>query len=118
MMKVPKRLQGVKKKAHARSPKQEKNLAEKLGGRTVKGSGSGFAKGDVRLKGTVLIEAKCTEKKSFSVTRQMLDKLEDAATGAGEAPVMVIEFLEPGNMPPRELVLMPRYALDLLLGKK
>lgn len=114
MMKVPKRLQGVKKKAHARSPKQEKESAERLGGKTVKGSGCGFAKGDVRIKGKVLLECKCTEKKSFSVTREMVEKIEDAACGQGELPVIEIEFL--GDRP-QKLCVVPAWVLDELVGR-
>lgn len=114
MMKVPKRLQGVKKKAHARSPKQETELAKRTGGNKVKGSGCGFAKGDVRLKNKVLIEAKCTEKKSFSVTREMVDKIEDAACGQGELPVIEIEFL--GDRP-KKLCVVPSWVLDDLVRK-
>lgn len=114
-MKTPKRLQGVKKKAHGHSPKQEKLLAKELGGKTVKGSGCGFAKGDVRIKGRVLIEAKSTEKKSFSVTLAMLDKIEDAATSQGEMPVIEIEFI--GGKTPRKVCVVPEYVLNELVGK-
>lgn len=111
-MRIPKRLQGVKKAAHARSPKQENELAERLSGKRVKGSGSGFEKGDVRVKNKILIEAKCTEKKSFSVTREMLTKIEDAACGQGELPVMVIEFLPDG----KKVCVVPDWVLESLVG--
>ncbi len=110
MIAVPKRMRGVKKAAHARSPKQEKELAERLGGKRVKGSGSGFDKGDVRIKGVALIEAKCTSKNSFSVTQDMLDKLENAALAQGELPVLQIEFLN--NK--RRVCVVPEWVLDML----
>ena len=111
-MRTPKRLRGVKTLAHAYSPKQEKKLAERLAGKRVKGSGSGFAKGDVRVNNIALIEAKATEKKSFSVTRDMVDKLQNAACGQGELPVLVVEFIGHGK-----LCIVPEWVLDSLRGK-
>lgn len=117
-LKIPKRLQGVKKAAHARSPKQENEIAKHLGGKRVKGSGSGFDKGDVRVKGIALIEAKCTEKNSFSVTRDMVEKLENAAASQGELPVLTVEFLgDDRGRGRKELVVMPKWALEMLRGK-
>lgn len=111
---MPKRLQGVKKKAHSRSPKQEKEIAKNLGGKRVKGSGCGFEKGDVRIKNKVLVEAKCTEKKSFSVTREMVEKIEDAALGQGELPVIAIEFL--GDIP-KKVCVVPEWVLNELVSE-
>lgn len=118
-MRTPKRLLGVKKAAHGRSPKQEKELAGRLGGKIVKGSGCGFDKGDVRVKNKILLEAKCTEKNSFSVTREMVRKIEDAACGCsgGEVPVMEIEFMAIPGQGKQKVVLMPEWALDMLIGE-
>lgn len=108
-LRQPKRLRGVKTASHTRAPKQEKELADRLGGKRVKGSGSGFDKGDVRIKGVALIEAKCTKNKSFSVTREMVDKLENAACAQGELPILVVEFIGYGK-----LCVCPEWALDTL----
>lgn len=115
-LQVPKRLRGNKKAAHSRSPKQEKELAKRIGGKQVKGSGCGFAKGDVRLKNKVLVEAKCTEKKSFALTRKLVRKIEDEACGNGELPVIEIEFLNKGK-PHDKIYVIPAWALESLLGE-
>ena len=115
-LRTPKRLAGVKKKAHNRSPKQEKELAVRLGGKQVKGSGCGFEKGDVRVKGLLRIEAKCTEKNSFSVTREMVEKIENAACASGELPMMVIELMANKDYPKQTVLILPEYVLDILVG--
>jgi hypothetical protein len=54
------------------SRRQEKNIARTLGGRTVAGSGSGWAvKNDVRSD-TWSVECKTTTKKSYSLTNDAL----------------------------------------------
>ena len=45
------------------------------------------------------IEAKTTKNKSFSVTRDMIRKIEDAALTNNEIPVMVIEFINEQGKP-------------------
>lgn len=115
-MRIPKRMQGVKKAAHARSPKQEKELALRHGGKVVKGSGCGFEKGDVRFKNKVLLEAKCTEKKSFSITRKMVQKIQDAACGNGEVPVIQIEFIDDKGVQLEKICVCPSWVLDELLS--
>lgn len=105
---------GVKTNSHYRAPKQERQLADRLGGRTVKGSGVGAEKGDVRIKGVLRIEAKCTRNKSFSVTREMVEKIENAALGSGEVPAIVIEFLDEKGNPVAELAVVPTYVLEMV----
>ena len=87
---------GVTDPSKRRAPKQEKDTAKALGGRIVRGSGSGREKGDARVEGVVRIEAKCTRNKSFSVTREMWDKIETAASTCvpSEVPAIHIEFLD------------------------
>ena len=83
-----------------RAPKQERELALRLGGKTTPGSGSKAVKGDVRIKGFARVEAKCTRRKSFSLSLDIIEKIEDGAASCaeGEIPVMHIEFLDPmGN---------------------
>lgn len=117
MLATPKRLAGVKKAAHGRSAKQEAELAGRLGGKRVKGSGCGFDKGDVRVKGVALIEAKTTEKKSYALSREVVRKIEDAATSSGEIPALVIEFIDSKGKPEHRLAIMPMWALEMLVGK-
>ena len=79
-----------------RAPKQERELAGKLGGKTTPGSGSKAVKGDVRIKGLARVEAKCTRRKSFSLTLDTIEKIEDGAASCaeGEIPVIHVEFLD------------------------
>lgn len=111
-----KRDRGVKTSSHFRAPRQEKQAAQRLGGEVVKGSGSGFEKGDVRVKGVMRLEAKCTKNKSFSVTREMISKIEAAAlsAGDGEVPAMIIEFLSQDGKPLHEVAVVPTWVLDAI----
>lgn len=81
-------------KRHA--PKHERSLADKLGAKLTPGSGNQAIKGDLRIRGVARIEAKCTRRKSFSVSRDVWSKIQDAA-GSGaehEIPVLHVEFLD------------------------
>lgn len=91
-VRVPKRLR-AQTPAHARSVQQERETAERLGGRTTPGSGSKYQKGDVRRRGLFRIECKCTRNASFSVTRTMVRKLDEATLGTKEIPVFQVELL-------------------------
>lgn len=101
--------------SHRRAPKQEKQLAIRVGGRTTVASGAKqFEKGDVRKKRVVRIEAKTTKNKSFSVTTDIIRKIEDAALAADEMPVIVVEL---NNQDPRlrqSVAVVPLYVLDML----
>ena len=91
-MKNPKRLNiGV---AHRYSPKQEKATAQRIGGHNPAGSGNQEEKGDARLTGVMRIENKATTKNSFSVTKEILDKIEDAALSGSELPFLQIDFID------------------------
>ena len=57
------------------------------------------------------VEAKTTDKKSFSVTEEIVNKLECAIIGSGEIPVIQVEI---GGGAHRLLV-MPDWAMELLL---
>lgn len=102
--------------SHRRAPRQEKELARRI--RTTVASGSKFEKGDVRYCGVVRIEAKTTKHRSFSVTLDMIDKIEDASIGAGELPVIVIEFNDGNGKPIREVAVVPSYVLDTIVLAK
>lgn len=111
-LKIPKSKQG-QTPSHARARQQEKQTAKRLRGRTTKASGALSEKGDVRLKGVARIECKTTKHKSFSVTGEMIKKIEDATVGTEEVPIMEIE-IEGGK---RSCYVMPKWAVELLLEK-
>ena len=109
MLPTPKRLNIGK--SHRRSKAQERESAERFGGHTTRGSGSGYEKGDVRVRGIIRIEAKTTKHRSFSVTTAMIDKLEAGTFGSGEVPVIEVE-LELGR---RRVFVVPDWAMDQIV---
>ena len=104
--------------SHRRSPKQESELAALVRGRRTAASGARDEKGDVRIKGVARIEAKTTKNKSFSVTLDMVNKIESIATQAGEMPAMVIEFNDGFGRKLGECAVIPMYALETLLANQ
>jgi len=109
----PKRLRRTP--AHNRAPIQESETAERLGGRVVRGSGCGSEKGDARVEGVIRVENKTTRAKSFSVTREMIAKIESAALSAGEVPALEVEFLDQNGKPVSSVSLIPNWALEMLI---
>lgn len=103
--------------AHTRSRFQEKEKAQRLGAIVVHRSGAGDTKGDVRVKKIARIECKTTLNNSFSVTREMVSKIENAALSSGEVPALVVEFLNPGGKVWNSVVILPAYAIDLLQSR-
>ena len=101
--------------ALARSPKQEAEVASSFSGAVVKGSGCGTVKGDVRIEGVARIECKTTTRKSFSVTREMINKIEDAALMSGEAPALIVEFIDDHGTKEQEVAVVPVWLLQHLL---
>lgn len=117
-LKVPKSDRGKQSVSHVRSPKQESELAIRFNGTLVPGSGSGHQKGDVKgCNGVIRIEAKTTKNKSFSVTREMINKIEDAALCNTEIPAMVIEFINEQGVPEMEIAIVPTYVLHFIGDK-
>jgi hypothetical protein len=106
----PKRLR-LSDHAKNRSKPQEEELACLFGGRVTKGSGNKNEKGDVRVSRFIRIEAKCTSNKSFSITREMIKKIEDAALGGGEVPTIIVEFLGPNGAPQTSVAIVPLWAI-------
>lgn len=101
--------------SHHRAPKQEKEWAKRGGGRLTPGSGNKGIKGDVRgYRGMLRLECKTTRNNSFSVTREMIKKLEDSALAHGEVPAIVIEFIGDDGKPQHELAVVPTYVLDMM----
>lgn len=101
--------------AHRRAPKQEKALALRFAGKQVPGSGSRDQKGDVmKARGFIRIEAKTTRNESFRVTKEILQRIEDAALPNNEIPALVVEFLDQTGKPCGEVAIVPVYALEFL----
>lgn len=96
-----------------RSVDQEKRSAKRVGGRVQKASGSqDFCKGDVRVKGRILIECKCTTKNTFSIGPKLIEKVE-RETREGEVPAVEVEFQ--GIFPKKRLYVLPEWAFQLYL---
>ena len=104
--------------SHRRSRKQEKSLAERLGGRVTAGSGNQMEKGDVRIKGVLRIEAKTTKNRSFSVTLDMVEKIEQAAATGAELPVIAIDFISLQGKVLKSICVCPRYVLDEIVRER
>ena len=77
------------------SDKQEKRTAKRLGAKTQTSSGSSaFLKGDV-VSENCLIECKTMEeeKKSFSIKKEWLDKIEEQCFAMGKRfPILAFDF--------------------------
>jgi len=117
-MKVPKRVKPLLSNSHAHAPKQEKRIAGRINGRTVRGSGSGNEKGDARKPGVCRVECKGTKHSSFSITQKMLDKIENAAMPACELPVIQIDFLDDDGNVKRTCAVCPEWVLDIIAETK
>lgn len=110
MINTPKRLRSP---GIYRSRKQEEATAYRLGGRVTKASGASYEKGDVRINGVIRLEAKTTTKDSFRVTAEVISKIEMAALGSGELPVIEVE-LSGGK---RRVYIIPTWALEVLIDR-
>jgi hypothetical protein len=80
--------------AYKRARKQEKETSERLGGKKIAASGSRVRKADVEVPDIARIECKATRADSFRVTKEMLQKVEDAALPDGQMPMIEIEFVD------------------------
>ncbi len=98
--------------AHKASAAQEQRLATTHGGRRTRGSGNQIEKGDVRVPGLLRIEAKSTQAKSYSLTREDLAKIEGAACNAGEVPMMQVDFLDAGGKIISSVYVVPAWAME------
>ncbi len=94
------------------SSKQEKRLAQDLGGRVQPASGAmSHAKGDVRKMGDVRAEAKYTSKDNYILQKPDLDKIVQEA--GLESAVLQLSFLDRANRPMLEVAIFP-YKGDVL----
>lgn len=99
-------------KAYKHAPNQEKKLAKKLdNGFRVPGSGRGRQKGDVRVPGALRIECKATQHKSFSITQDMLRKIDEAAAATGEVPIVQVDFLDDDGKITNSVIVAPIWVL-------
>jgi len=84
-----------KKPTRYYSDRQEKRTAKKLGAKVQTSSGSSdFLKGDV-VSDTCLIECKTciTEKKSFSIKKEWLEKVDEQCYAMGKRyPILAFDF--------------------------
>lgn len=121
-MHMPKRLRGPSP-AHNHAPVQEAKAAARIGGAVTRGSGNGYVKGDARRPGLVRVECKSTSAKSFSVTRDTMEKIEAAAFGADEVPVLQVELLGPSApglcdmVVQKRVYVVPDWALEDLFDR-
>lgn len=111
---VPKRKQGQLTASHKRAPKQEREIAAAMGGKVTLGSGNLEVKGDVRVPRVARIECKTTMNQSFSITRDIVRKIQTAAMGAGELPAVVVEFLDKKGRPVSSIAIVPTWVLSLI----
>jgi hypothetical protein len=91
-MKYPKG-QNRKHKAANYSPKQERRVADLVGGKNTPASGAKEIKGDIRLKGLLRIECKATEKPEYVLTHKVIDKIKEQALTCAELPCVQVDFL-------------------------
>lgn len=102
--------------AYHASAKLEQSLAKSVKGHRTAGSGNKTTKGDVRKNGVCRIEHKATAKGSFRVTIEMLEKIELAARGCDEIPIIIVDFLDDrGRTFQKEIAILPWSDLKDLL---
>lgn len=75
-----------------RSREQEKLVAKDLSGKVTPGSGCGNLKGDIRVEGSYRVECKNTQKNSYLLKREDIEKIEDQGITYSEIGFMVIRF--------------------------
>ncbi len=102
------------------SKRQERRVAEKLGGKVQPGSGSDLrAKGDVELgEGSFLLEAKRSKYASLRIEAGWLTKISAEAFASGRKPGLAIE-LDVGNDPltEKDWVLIPASVFRDMLAQ-
>jgi hypothetical protein len=104
--------------AYNRSKFQEKETKERLiGGRAIPASGAKFRKADVEVIDLARIECKATGAKSFSVTREMIRKVEEAGMLSNQIPYIEIEFVNLKGQATDSACVLTRHALTALLNR-
>lgn len=87
------------KDAREYSVGQEKTFAKGIGAKQTSSSGRFDTKGDSRIKGIVRFDNKATQKKSYSIKLDDLQKLEKQCYLSGEEVVFQLDFLSPSCRP-------------------
>jgi hypothetical protein len=100
--------------AYRNAPKHEKKIAKQFSGRVTARSGAGNMKGDVIVDGVLRIECKNTQKKSFSVTLDMINKIDNATAANGALPVIIVEFIDERGKKIKDVAIVPVWAIDAL----
>jgi len=100
--------------SHLRAREQEREAAKRVRGSLTPASGAKDIKGDVRKTGVCRIECKTTKHSSFSVTLDMVRRIEEAALPYGEMPIILVEFNDGAGKKVAELAIVPSYILDQL----
>ncbi|MCA8939384.1 MAG: hypothetical protein KDB07_06240 [Planctomycetes bacterium] len=105
-------------KVKKRSKRQEQGIANDLGGRVRPGSGSiASMKGDV-IAGDLLVEAKFTDKRSFTLSRQVIEKIRrEALLGGHDQWALQIDFQD-GHKPIRRVAVIDYDFFLQLLEEK
>lgn len=87
---------------------------KRLKGTRTPASGARDVKGDVRVRRVLRVEAKTTKNASFSVTLDMVRKIEEAAASGAELPAIVVEFTDGFGRVLAEVAVVPTYVLDTI----
>lgn len=98
--------------SHKRAIQQEREAAKLLGARQTLASGAKGEKGDIRKRKLLRLECKTTKNASFSITRKMLEAIEDAALASGEMPAILVEFNDGNGRKLHEVAVVPSYVLQ------
>lgn len=116
VIRMPKRLGGKTENANQRKGRAHEAQSVKLhGGRAVRGSGAGREKGDVRRVGVARIECKTTKNRSFSVTRELIEKVEASISiGSSEIPFMEIR-VDDQSADPKTCYVFPSWAGPMIV---
>lgn len=115
-IRTPKRLGGQTDNDNQRKGRaHEAASVKRMGGRAVKGSGAGREKGDVRRVGVARIECKTTVKRSYSLTRDMIEKVEASVpAGSSEIPFMEIR-VDDQSASPKTCFVFPSWAGPIIV---
>lgn len=103
------------KKRRRKSQQQEKQIAKELGGQVVPGSGAfpGMKSDVVADEYGFRIEAKYTDNKSYSVTRQVIEKIRREALASGNNWLLQVDIN--GGGPPRRLAILDYHVLRQMM---
>jgi len=107
-----------KSASHANASKQESKQVKVLGGEAVRGSGCGFDKADTKIKDVLRLECKSTINKSFSVTKKILDKVNNACMGT-EIPAVHVELVNKDSGDVTDACyIIPVWAMEILINNQ